>query len=514
MNDKRYQYILYAIVTVIVATIAIQVYWNYKNYLNNKKQLVTDVQVCFDKAVDDYYAMLAEQSTYGIFLEGDQQKNALRKGGEIEKLMLQFDSLNDNTSDLKSLDSLNLDNVEGITILKGRSLDSMEAIQKDKNKPLDAKFFKFNLDSSKSAKLKKGLDDIEVLTSKIVVSITNDTLNVVKVDSLLNEEFSRKQIEIDSELKFYKSSVFKQVERIKDSLSGKKQNEKNHELTAVSKSTFLPKGSILELNYNTGKKTVLKRSLSGIIISTILILAVISCLFYLLKIIKHQKQLAEIKNDLISNITHEFKTPIATIGVALESINSFNGIDDKEKTKKYIDMSSLQLEKLNVMVEKLLETATLDSDKLNLNLEAVDMVQLLHDIFNRFEVHFPEKKFHLSIKSQELIASIDVFHFENAINNILDNAVKYGGSDIYIDLIPKTAHYEIIISDNGQNLSKAHKERIFEKFYRIPKGNTHDVKGFGIGLFYTKTIVEKHHGKIEVELNNKLTTFKITMPNG
>ena len=99
--------------------------------------------------------------------------------------------------------------------------------------------------------------------------------------------------------------------------------------------------------------------------------------------------MAEVKNDLISNITHEFKTPIATIGVALESINSFNGIDDKAKTKKYINMSSTQLSKLNIMVEKLLETATLDSDSLELKKEKIDCIELLNTLINRYQVQYP-----------------------------------------------------------------------------------------------------------------------------
>ena len=113
MNDKRYRYILYIIVTVIVATIAIQLYWNYKNYLNNKQQLVTDVQASLDKAVDDYYTNLAERSTVGIFLEGDQQKNAFDGGGELDAIFKQIDNLDNN---FKTLDSLKIGDIEGITI--------------------------------------------------------------------------------------------------------------------------------------------------------------------------------------------------------------------------------------------------------------------------------------------------------------------------------------------------------------------------------------------------------------
>jgi two-component system phosphate regulon sensor histidine kinase PhoR len=189
-------------------------------------------------------------------------------------------------------------------------------------------------------------------------------------------------------------------------------------------------------------------------------------------------------------------------------------LEDKEKTKKYINMSTEQLGKLNIMVEKLLETATLDSDSLELNKESIDLVDLLNSLVIRYKIQFSEKEFNTSFKVESLLTKVDVFHFENALNNILDNAVKYGGSIISIDLVPKDKSVEILISDNGNTLNKTNKERIFEKFYRVPKGNTHDVKGFGIGLYYTKTIIDKHNGSIVLDLNKNLTTFKITLPNG
>ena len=139
---------------------------------------------------------------------------------------------------------------------------------------------------------------------------------------------------------------------------------------------------------------------------------------------------------------------------------------------------------------------------------------MLNTLTNRYNIQFPEREFNTSFKVENLLVDVDVFHFENALNNILDNAVKYGGNIISIDLIPKEKSFDLLISDNGNSLTKANKERIFEKFYRVPKGNTHDVKGFGIGLYYTKTIIDKHKGSISLDLNKNTTTFKITLPNG
>ena len=177
-------------------------------------------------------------------------------------------------------------------------------------------------------------------------------------------------------------------------------------------------------------------------------------------------------------------------------------------------MSSEQLGKLNVMVEKLLETATLDSGNLELNKENFNIISLLDALVSKYKIQFPDKTFNTNIQLESLIINADIFHIENALNNILDNAVKYGGDIISIELKARKTNLDILVSDNGHSLTHENKHQIFDKFYRVPKGNTHDVKGFGIGLYYTKTIIDKHNGSITLELNKNLTTFKITLPNG
>lgn len=489
MNDSKYKWILYIILAVIISTITIQIYWNYKNYLNNKQQFVNDVQISLDKAVDDYYTELAQKTTVGFSFSGDSQKNAFKKDGDLFKILGDIDETN---KEFKNLDSLLPNKIKGITVYKGLKADSLlSASQKKNSLP--------KLDSTNAKKF--GL-----LTSKVIVSIHNDTLVLKKVDSMLKSELSRKNIIVDYSLTFKDGK-----EHIKHFNYFKLEND--NLLQTTSKSTFLPKNSELILTFKNVTLQILKRSFTGILVSTLLILTVVGCLFYLLKIITNQKQLAEVKNDLISNITHEFKTPIATIGVAIESIKDFNVIDNREKTKTYLDMSSDQLSKLNVMVEKLLETATLDSDSLELNKEQYNITEILHSIVNKHKMQTTTKTISFSRTSETITAKVDIFHFENAINNILDNAIKYGGNEIEVSLSQKSSSFTISISDNGNTLSKANKDKIFEKFYRIPKGNTHDIKGFGIGLYYAKKIIEKHDGVIILNLNNNKTTFNTTLPN-
>jgi signal transduction histidine kinase len=514
MNDSKYRYILYIIIVVIISTIGIQAYWNYKNYLSSKQQLINDVQLSLDKAVDDYYANLAKRTTFGLSLEGKQQKNAFGENSELQKIL---DQIDEKGNEFSNLDSLDLSTTEGITVIRG--LEANTIIQNDKHgeKSITPEEFKKRIQEIKATRTSDSasfdIQNIEMLTKKIVISITNDSLDIKHVDSLLKVDLKRKNIDLEYTLVYNNQHTDSlHLNSIHYSKSHEHLSQDKMVLSSVSKSAFLPKDSLLTIVYGNTTWVVLQRIIWGIVISSLLVLAVISCLFYLLKIIKHQKQLAEVKNDLISNITHEFKTPIATIGVALESIQNFNAIDDKEKAKSYLDMSRAQLSKLNTMVEKLLETASLDSEHLELNSDRYNISEVIISIAEKHKLQNSAKTITYSV-ADNVYANVDIFHFENAINNIIDNAFKYGGDAILIDLKTNASLIEIAISDNGNSLSKADKERIFEKFYRVPKGNTHDVKGFGIGLYYAKKIIEKHNGTINVELKNGLTTFKIYLPN-
>lgn len=502
MNDLLYKYILHGIVFVILATIGIQVYWNYKNYLNSKQQLINDVQVSLDKAVDDYYSNLAEKNTLAFAFRSLDSGKITNTSDELDSIIYKINQSGHKT------DSLRLKFNDEITLLREPEVDSILEVHRNKKASKgDMKQFDIitgiQTDSSHTAKFRS-------LTSKVVISLTRDSLYLKDIDSLLKLDLLRKNINIEYGLNY---KDFNGNLRTYSNFEFADKFTKHQVLSAKSESTFLPNGSYLLIVFTNETQIIFKRILGGIIISLFLVLAVISSLFYLLHIIKHQKQLAEVKNDLISNITHEFKTPIATIGVAIESIKNFNVIEDKEKTKSYLELSSGQLSKLNLMVEKLLETATLDSDSLTLNKSSENIEDLVQGIVDKHQMQSENKTITFNSPSENITALVDVFHFENAVNNVLDNALKYGGNEIMVTIEQDSFAFTVSISDNGNDIKKVNKDKIFEKFYRIPKGNTHDVKGFGIGLYYTKKIVEKHGGSIHLDLEKKATTFKLKFPN-
>jgi len=504
MNDLKYKRVLYVIVIVIIGTVGIQAYWNYKNYLVNKQQLVNDVQASLDRAIDEYYANLAEKNTIGFAIEANSHEEFFMEDGKFDSILNEAGFSDKNFNEFKKISK---DTISGVRVFQGIKVDSILEDFHVKQK------ITFKDSAKSSAKwLKKKLTDssannhFEMLTSKVVISMTNDSVSLKKIDTLLKAELNRKNILVNYGLTL--------------DVEGNKKEELNGDLItasilkAVSKSPFLPNDNQLTIHFSNEVKIIFKRIFVGLIVSTLLVLAVIICLFYLLKIIKHQKQLSEVKNDLISNITHEFKTPISTISVALESIKSFNDVEQNERANRYLNMSTNQLSKLNLMVEKLLETATLDSDRLVLDKKKVNITGLLKTVVEKFKVSNQLKDIKFISSSDEILVNIDLFHFENAINNIVDNAVKYGGDKIIVTLSTTAKNILINVSDNGTSLEKQHREKLFEQFYRVPKGNRHDVKGFGIGLYYTKKIIEKHNGTVQLELQKKHTIFKIALPNG
>ena len=501
MQKNNYQNILYFIAVVILITLGIQAYWNFKNYQTGKQQLINKVQISLDNAVDQYYENLTHQNIIQIKSDSSSLNNFLKKS-DPPTLLNKIDSGKVDFKNFTSFDSLHQDT---ISVFQKKSVDNTGR----KKKPaFDSIYSSTAISSDTIIKEILRIEEKGIfrqITSKVIISIGKESIKLPILDSIFLIELDRKKIDIDYGITF--------LDKKKASFSIYDPIIKKSDLQTNTTSSYLPKGSSLTVFFTNSTKTILKKNLFGILLSFVLIGAVIACLLYLLKIIKYQKHLAEAKNDLISNITHEFKTPIATISAALEGIQVFNTANDPKKTNAYVNISSTQLNKLNTMVEKILETTTLNSEELQLELEDVNLVDLIITVVTKHQRNSPQKELTLTNSQENICKAVDVFHFENAINNIIDNAIKYGGNIIQVRICTIKTDIIIEIQDNGASLTKAHKEKIFEKFYRVPKGNTHDIKGFGIGLFYTKTIIHKHQGTILLLLDNYQTNFKITIPN-
>ena len=481
-----------------------QGYWNYKNYLTGKKQLIAEVQNSIDNAVEDYFTDLAKENLIGFTL------NDSIVNGDFTKL----DSIVSAYDRIDSLANKNNQNVHIKIDITDEGESKLKIFTQDSIKNQSTFFKTINAtDSLKSSLTKWRFESdslfnnpLAKLTSRVIFRLSDEVVDLKRVDTLFTLELQRKEINVQHQLELNNTSANHNKKiRIPKEFDSDKEI-----LTTFSKTGVLPKNTEIAAHFSNVTGTILKRMRIGLFLSFLFSLAIILSLLYLLKVIKTQKQLAEIKNDLISNITHEFKTPIATIGAAMEGIKTFNTENDLEKTLKYANISAVQVTKLNGMVEKILETAALDSESLRLNFEETDLVHLLETIATKELFNLPDKTITFHTTETSFTHLIDRFHFENAINNLVDNAIKYGGKQIELKLTKQQEKVLITIKDNGTELTTAQGQQIFDKFYRVPKGNTHDVKGFGIGLFYTKAIIEKHQGTIALTV--KPTTFNITLP--
>lgn len=519
MNTKKYQLIFYFITATIITTIGVQFYWNFKNYEENKTRITNEIQLSLDNAVEEYYAKLAKEEITTIINLGNHKGDSNIKYDSIFKRSKKFQKF----KSLIKKDTSSIKPKFEITSISFTSDDEDDAqktdsIFKELTKEINPKNIKSvhvfkNNQFQKENELKyfmgqKAADSLKLIDNlkPIVISITSSHIEYNQLDSLITNQLQQKEIPIEYTFQHFKNDTIFYTS--KDSLFSKKLIK-----SVSSKSTYLKKDEAFKLLFNNPNLEALKRSSIGILLSLLLSLLIISCLFYLLKIIHQQKDLAAIKNDLISNITHEFKTPISTVSTAIEAIENFNVLADTEKTKKYLVMSSIQLKKLHQMVEKLLETATLDSEQLLLKKETIDIVEVVEKLVAKHQLLSVKKQLIFSTNLQPIYVNVDVFHFENAISNLIDNAVKYGGNQIEININSILKSTEITIADDGNGIEKNQQEKIFDKFYRVPKGNTHDVKGFGIGLYYCKKIIEKHQGSITLLSEKKETIFKITIPN-
>ena len=251
-------------------------------------------------------------------------------------------------------------------------------------------------------------------------------------------------------------------------------------------------------------KNIIWRKMYWMIIGAIIFTCIIFAAFFItLRALFNQKKLSEIKSDFINNMTHEFKTPLATISLAVDALKNEKVINDRTKMDYFSGIIKDENKRMNKQVETILQAALLDKQEIQLNEKPVHAHELIHAAVNNINLPLAEKNGKLEIHldaTNDLIMGDEV-HLINIINNLLDNAIKYSKDNLLIKLSTQNFnhHIRIKIEDNGIGMNKETLHRIFEKFYRAHTGNIHNVKGFGLGLSYVKTIVDAHKGKIKAE---------------
>jgi two-component system phosphate regulon sensor histidine kinase PhoR len=265
-------------------------------------------------------------------------------------------------------------------------------------------------------------------------------------------------------------------------------------------------------------KKIIVEQMKWMIIGAVFFTIMIIAAFYVtVTALLRQKKLSEIKNDFINNMTHEFKTPLATISLAVDALRNDKVLQDRTKMDYFSGIIKEENKRMNKHVETILQAAVMDRQELQLNKQPIHVHDLIHEIMDNYVLQLDEKQgsADLSLNARLDLIEADPVHFRNLISNLIDNAVKYSKENLLVKITTHSTNKNLVIrvEDNGIGMSKETVRRIFEKFYRAHTGNIHNVKGFGLGMSYVKTIVDAHHGKIKVEsILGKGSSFTLEIP--
>lgn len=356
------------------------------------------------------------------------------------------------------------------------------------------------------------LDSFKISRTRLVDEVVTDIISI-NIGKKVEDRIEQNQLNdaIVKELKNFgiDTGFFFGVQKsYKDTLVLLKEGTDTAELKKSKIRTYLFPDEIFNepnqlIIYFPNKNTYLLSSISGMLALSIILIVVITALFYkTLQMFIQQKKITEIKNDLINNITHEFKTPISTISVACEALKEPELVKEQSTIDRYTAIIKEENERLRMMVETLLNTAAFEKETVHLTREEVDINEIILNAIQKFESVITQRngKINFVPAKEPSIINADKFHLINVISNLVDNSIKYNEREPVIDIKTSVATegISIAIGDNGIGIAKDQLDKIFETFYRVPTGNIHSVRGNGIGLSYSKQIIEAHGGKISV----------------
>ncbi|MBX2964571.1 MAG: HAMP domain-containing histidine kinase [Cyclobacteriaceae bacterium] len=338
---------------------------------------------------------------------------------------------------------------------------------------------------------------VKQISTNYYVVMVNSEIDANLLEFLLRSEFEKRNIQADFEYGIYDCTNEKMVYGNYVNLSDK--NNKREQASTLP--SWTNAGYYFGVQFPNREAQILNQM--GIwLFSSAVLLIVIIFFGYTLFVILKQKRLSEIQKDFINTMTHEFKTPISTIAVSTEVLKDTAITQQPDRLLQYASIIENENKRLKQHVERVLQMAKHDKEDAGLKKETVDLHEIISEVVQSINLALQEKQgaIQLNLNASSAQLQADRHHLTNVIFNLLDNAIKYCTTkpSITIQTALTGNSLSLTIEDNGIGVSKENRKRIFEKFYRVPTGNIHDVKGFGLGLYYVKQIVEAHRGKITV----------------
>lgn len=480
--------LLLPMLITILIIIGFQLYWLYDNYNREKRVLTIKANSGFRESI---FELQAEK-----FKPIANKKDSLTKDSATIKVFV-TDNHQTEIEDQPDVDAIEMINVLG---------------------------------NKEGAELRKDSNDkknrVLVSVAKSTMWYKNDSLRPRFPDGLPGEKFIRLLAGVDS---LHDSLGVKEIEaKFRKRL---KEDQADVPFTILRFDSILSKDkpSFNEVRLGFAKPITYKLQLGNTfpyllnkltwpIVFSIFIIAVTIVSFALLyKNMLKQQRLVAMKNDFISNITHELKTPIATVGVAIEALRNFGAAQSPERTKEYLDISAAELQRLGLLVDKVLKVSMLENNKIELKKENFDIRQLVEEVVSIMKLQLEKYNAVVNVeaKGDRFVIEADRLHITSVIYNLIDNALKYSKENpkIEISLSSLKEVIEIKVKDNGIGIPKEYKWKVFDKFFRVPSGDTHNVKGYGLGLSYVKEILAEHMGFITVDSEaGKGSVFTIMLP--
>ena len=358
------------------------------------------------------------------------------------------------------------------------------------------------------------VDPVKLVLDNFYRVQINEELQPFYLENLLKTEFLNREINYDFQYSIYNcfndSVVYSKVVTNDEDHANQLQNAPNM--------SWNDDGHYFSVFFPTLQLEVLSE-MKFWVVSSVILLLVLIFFAYVINAILHQKRLSEIKTDFINNMTHELKTPISTIALSSDVLLSPNILDNPDRLKAYARIIKTENQRLQNHVERVLQVARLETEGIELRKKPCDVHELIELAVPTIRLNFKDESIqirtHLNAELHNVTA--DEMHLTNILYNLLDNAAKYSDKSPEIDLTTNSLNTGIIISikDNGPGIEKEYEKLIFEKFFRIPTGNIHNVKGFGLGLHYVKAIAEAHNGWVKVKSKmGEGSTFEVFMPFG
>lgn len=443
--------------------------------------------------------------------------NVQRAAGQTLRIYAQWNSHTSSPEDAASFNALyaNADSTFTFMIAQSAQVYPLLDFEPDTLLPKIRKEqflrFKEELEATRRADNKRLHEFYLFRTIQYCADCKEDSLSIAQIfplDSLIRSQLEAYNITTTAAVGFYNKN--------RQQFSYLSPGTDSMQLAGASYAYDFNPNEQMQLGF-PNRNRVLASALAWPAAASLVLVLVSLCGFWLaLRVIFRQKQLSELKNDFINNVTHEFKTPISTIAFAVANIENEQTIRQPEHIRQFTKVIRDENKRLNSQVERVLQTALSGSKAMALKKDPVNIHALINELADAFELKIEGRGvIHRKLNAIHAQVTGDEFHLSNAVSNLIDNAVKYAGDTLDITLSTESNDEGIAIrvTDKGIGIGKEHLPLIFDKFYRVPQGNLHNVKGFGLGLSYVKEVVEKHSGRVQASSKPEQgSTFSIFLP--